>query len=77
MTERNHEKNPNQFGQNGDLNSELSEYESSVMNFDRKYAQCIQKFYLRHTSQSMGAGIRIIFNRRNNATVRIREVPLV
>ena len=41
MTEENHGKNPNQFGQYRDLNSELSEYESSVKNFDRCYALCI------------------------------------
>ena len=36
MTEGNHEMNPNQFDQYRDLNTELSEYESSVMNFDSK-----------------------------------------
>ena len=66
MTEVNHEKNLNQFGQHLDLNSELSEYESSVMNFDRCYALCIQKL---GTSQSAGAGIRAsTFNRYNDAT---------
>ena len=43
MTEGNHGKNPNQFGQQRDLNLELSEYESSAMNFDQSYALCIQK----------------------------------
>ena len=47
MTERNHEKNPNQFGQHRDVNSELSEYDFSVMNFDRRYALCTQKLYHR------------------------------
>ena len=47
MTEGNHEKNPNHFGQQRDLNFKLSEYESSAMNFDRRYALCIQKLYLR------------------------------
>ena len=42
-TEGNHEKNPNQFGQYQDLNWELSDYESSVMNFDRDYALYVQK----------------------------------
>ena len=31
MTDENHEKSPSQLGQNRDLNSELSDYESSVM----------------------------------------------
>ena len=78
MTEENHEKNPDQFGQHRDLDSELSEYLSSVMNFDRRYALCIQNFITDRTSQSAGAGIRAsIFNRCNDATVRTREVPLV
>ena len=47
MTEGNHEKNPSQFGQHQDLNSELSEYESSVTNFDRRCTLCIQKLYHR------------------------------
>ena len=47
MTEGNHEKNPNQFGQHWDLNSGPSEYESSVMNFYRRYALCIQNLYHR------------------------------
>ena len=47
MTRGNHEKNPNQFSQHWDLNSELSEYESSVMNFDRRCALCIHKLYHR------------------------------
>ena len=38
MTEGNHEKNQNQFGHYRDLNSELSEYESSAMNFERRCA---------------------------------------
>ena len=45
MTEGNHEKNLNQFGQKQDLNSELSEHKASVMNFDRCCALCIQKLY--------------------------------
>ena len=36
-------KNPNQFGKDYDLNSELSEYESGVMDFDQHYALCIKK----------------------------------
>ena len=78
MTEGNHEKNPNEFGQHRDLNSELSEYESSVINFDRRYALCIQKFIKARTSRSAGVGIRSsIFNLWNDATVRTQEVPLV
>ena len=70
MTEGNQEKNPNQLGQHQDLNSELSEYESSVMNFYQHYALC--------TSQSAGAEIRAsIFNRCNDAVVRTREILLV
>ena len=57
MIEGNHEKNPNQLRQDRDLTSELSEYESSVMNFDRRYALCIQNFITDRTSQSAGAGI--------------------
>ena len=38
MPEGNHENNTNQFGQKRNLNSELSEYDSSVMNFDRRCA---------------------------------------
>ena len=57
MIEGNHEKNPNQFVQHQDLNSELSEYESNVMNFDWCYALCIQKFITDHISQLAGAGI--------------------
>ena len=37
--------NPNQFVQHRDLNSELSEYESSVMDFDPRYSLCVQKVY--------------------------------
>ena len=78
MTEGNHKKNSNQFGQSRDLNLELSEYESSVMNFDQRCALCIQKLYHKHTSQSAGAGIKTyIFNRCNDATERTQEVPLV
>ena len=78
MTEGNHEKNPNHFGQNWDLNSELSEYESSVMNFGQRSALYIQKLYHRLNSQSAGAGIRAsMFIHCNDATVRIRKVPLV
>ena len=55
MTEGNHKKNHNQFGQNWDSNSELSEYKSSVMNFDWHCALCIQKLYHRHISQLGGA----------------------
>ena len=78
MTERNCEKNLNHFCQNRDLNSELSEYEPSVMNFDLRCALCIEKNYHRRTSQSAGAGIRVsVFNRCNNATVTTRGVPLV
>ena len=32
-----------QFSQQREFNSELSEYESNVMNFDRRYVLCIQK----------------------------------
>ena len=42
MIEENHGKNPNQFGEHQDLNSKLSEYESSVMNFDRRYTTLSQ-----------------------------------
>ena len=45
MTEGNHEKNPNQFGQHQDFNSGLLEYESSVMNVDRRYALHVQKLH--------------------------------
>ena len=49
------------------------------MNFDRRYAQCIQKCYLRtYFTQSAGAGKRdSTFNRCNDANVGTREVPLV
>ena len=47
ITDGNHEKNHNQFGQHRDLNSELPEYEYNVMNFDRCYALFIQKLYHR------------------------------
>ena len=43
MTDENLEKKSNQFGLNRDLNSELSEFEFSVMNFDRFCALCVQK----------------------------------
>ena len=52
MTEGNHEKNTKQFGHHRDLNSELSDYESSVMNFYHRYAVCIKKFITYRTSQS-------------------------
>ena len=78
MTEGNHEKNPNQLDQNQDLNTEFSEYESTVMNFDRRCSLCIQKIYHRHTSQSAEAGIRsFILNCSNDTTVSTREVPRV
>ena len=77
MTEGNHEKKHKQFGQHRDLNAELPEYETSVMNFDRRYALRIQKLYDKHTSELSGAGIRASFNRFNDVTVRTREVPLV
>ena len=49
-----------------------------TMNFDRRYALCIQKLYHRYTSQPVGAGIRTsIFNRCNDYTVITREVPVV
>ena len=54
MTEGNHKKNPNLFGQHQDLNSDLTEYESSVMNFDQRYALCIQNFITNRTSQLVG-----------------------
>ena len=58
--------NPDQFGQNRDLNTELSEYEYSVMNFDHRYALYIRKLYHWRTSQSAGAGIRAsTYNRCN------------
>ena len=50
MSEGNHEENPNQFGQHRDFNSELSECESSVMKFNRRYALCIQNFITDRTS---------------------------
>ena len=59
MTEGNHEKNPNQFGQKRDLNSELSKYEFSVFYFDRRCSLFIQELYHRCTSQSAGAGINL------------------
>ena len=89
MTEGNHENNHNPFDQHRNFNSEFSEYETSVMNFDRRYALCIQNFDRRcalriqnfitdHTSQSAGAGMRASnFNRCSDATVRTLEVPLV
>ena len=46
MTDGNYEINSIKFGQHRDLNSEHSEYESSVMNFDRCYALCIQKLMI-------------------------------
>ena len=71
MTEENHENNPNQFCQHRDLNSELPEHESNAMNFDRRYALCIEKPYRDRTSQSAGGGIRApIINHCNDATVR-------
>ena len=61
-----------------DLKSELFEYESSVMNCDRRYALCIQNFITDRTSPSEGAGIRTsIFNSCNDANMRTREVPIV
>ena len=78
MSEGNHEKNPNQFGQNRVLNSELSEWESSVMNFDQVFGLYIQNFITDRTSRPAGAGIRTsTFNRCNDAGMRTREVPLV
>ena len=48
-----------------------------TMNFDQRYALCIQKFITDHTSQLVGAGIRAsIFNHYNDATVRTQEVSL-
>ena len=44
MTEGNLKNNSNQLGQHQDLNSVLSEYESSVMNFNLRYALCFQNF---------------------------------
>ena len=44
MPEGNHEKKSNEGGQNRDLNSELTEYESSLMNFDRRCVLCTQSF---------------------------------
>ena len=44
MTEGDHEKNPNSFGQHRNLNSEFFEYGYYVMNFDRRNALCIQNF---------------------------------
>ena len=41
------EKSPEHFRQNQDLNSELSEYECSVMNYDRRYVLRIKKLYHR------------------------------
>ena len=38
-------RTPISFDQHRDLNSELSKYKYSVMNFDRRYAVCIQKLY--------------------------------
>ena len=80
MTEGNHEKGAPtiSFGRHGDLNSKLTEYESSLMNFDRRQALCNQKLITDRTSQSAGAGIRVsIINDYNDATVRTREVLLV
>ena len=60
------------FGQHQDLNSELSECECSVVNFDLRYALFIQNLITHRTSQWAGAGIRAsIFNRWNDATVRL------
>ena len=78
MTEGNHEKKHKQFGQHRDLNAELPEYETSVMNLYRRYALCIQKLIINRTSQSAKARIRASnFNRCNDAPVSTREVPLV
>ena len=70
MTEGNHGKNPNQFGQHQDLNLELSELIGAML-------CAFKNFITDHTSQSLGAGIRaFIFNQCNDATVRTQEVPL-
>ena len=48
-----------------------------TMNFDRRYALCIQTLYHNRTSQSTGAGIRaFIFNLCNDAIVRTRGIPV-
>ena len=53
-------------------------HETKNFIFDRRCVLIIRKLYHRRTSQSAGAGIRAsIFNRCNDATVRIREVSLV
>ena len=55
MTEGNHEKNPNPFGQHRDLSWKLFEYESCVRNFIRRYVLCIQKLYYRpHFGSTVG-----------------------
>ena len=46
-----------------------------MMNFDRRYALCIQKLY--HRSHFTIGGCCSNFNRCNNATVRPRDVPVV
>ena len=78
MTEGNHENNPNYFGQPRDLKPKPFEYDSNVMNFDRRYALCIQKLYQRPHSTVGGSWTKSLHsNRCNDATVRTREVLLV
>ena len=63
MTEGHHENNP--------------EYESSVINFDRRYALCIHRHHF--TVASAGGGIRAsIFNRSNDAkTKNLRQLGIL
>ena len=76
MTEGSHGKNPNQFGQNRDFHSRLSEIQCSVMNFDQCLFCALKNFITDCISQSTGTGIRVsIFNRCNDATVRTLGSP--
>ena len=47
MIEENNKKNPSQVGRHRDLNQGPPKFESSVMNFDRRYALCVQNLYHR------------------------------
>ena len=59
MTEGNHEKNPNQFGQNRDLISVISEYEPSVINFVRRNDLCIQNFITDHSRREWNKSLQL------------------
>ena len=77
MAEGNQEKNPNQFSQNRDLNSELSKT-NPVWRISIGAVLCALKNIITDTSQLAGAGVRASsFNRCNDATVTTSEIPLV